>query len=99
MPIKVFYSWQSDQPQNRNFIRSALNAAIKELRQDLSLDEAQRDIVADQDTQDTPGSPAIADTILGKIRAADLFLADLTFIQKDNERTLNKRLSPNPNVM
>ena len=99
MPIKVFYSWQSDQPQNRNFIRSALNAAIKELRQDLSLDEAQRDIVADQDTQDTPGSPAIADTIPGKIRAADLFLADLTFIQKDNERTLNKRLSPNPNVM
>jgi hypothetical protein len=99
MPIKVFYSWQSDQPQNRNFIRSALNAAIKELRQDLSLDEAQRDIVADQDTQDIPGSPGVADAILGKIRATDVFLADLTFIQKDNERTLDTRLSPNPNVM
>ena len=61
MPIKVFFSWQSDQPQNRNFIRSALNAAIKDLRQDLTLDEAHRDIVADQDTQGVPGSPGIAD--------------------------------------
>ena len=99
MPIKVFYSWQSDQPKNRSFIRSALHAAIKELRQDSTLDEAQRDIVADQDTQDIPGSPGVADAILGKIRLADVFLADLTFIQRDTERSVGTRLCPNPNVM
>ena len=95
MPIKVFYSWQSDQPKNRSFIRSALHAAIKELRQDSTLDEAQRDIVADQDTQDIPGSPGVADAILGKIRLADVFLADLTFIQRDTERSVGTRLCPN----
>jgi hypothetical protein len=56
MPIKIFYSWQSDQRQNRNFIRSALDAAIKDLRADTSLEEAQRDIFADQGTQDVPGN-------------------------------------------
>jgi endonuclease/exonuclease/phosphatase family metal-dependent hydrolase len=64
MAVRVFYSWQSDRGQNRNFVRSALRAAIKELRQDLALDEAQRDITLDQDTQGLPGSPAIADAIL-----------------------------------
>ncbi len=29
--ITVFYSWQSDIPENRNFIEDALNRAIKEL--------------------------------------------------------------------
>jgi hypothetical protein len=96
MPIRIFYSWQSDQPQNRGFIRSALDSAIAELRQDLTLDEPQRDIIADQDTQGVSGSPAIADTILSKIRSTDIFLADLTFISSDSNR---ERQSPNPNVM
>src|SRR5262245_44114293 len=99
MPINVFFSWQSDQPHNRNFIRSALSQAIKELRQDSTLDEAQRDIVVDQDTQGVPGSPSVAETILGKIRLADVFLADLTFIQTATERAHSNRLCPNPNVM
>ncbi len=30
--ITVFYSWQSDIPENRNFIEDALNRAIKELK-------------------------------------------------------------------
>jgi hypothetical protein len=34
----------------------------------------------------------IADTILGKIRLADVFLADLTFMQKDAEN-IDTRLS------
>lgn len=59
MPIRVFYSWQSDQPQNRSFVRSALQLAIDELRQNSTLEEAKRDIIADQDTQGVPGSPAL----------------------------------------
>lgn len=97
MPIRIFYSWQSDQPQNRRFVRSALDSAIEELREDSTLDEAQRDVVADQDTQGVPGSPAIADTILGKIRSANVFLADLTFMPSSGIK--GERSSPNPNVM
>ena len=96
MPVKIFYSWQSDRGQNRNFIRVALDAAVRELRQELALDEPNRDLVTDQDTQGVPGSPSIADTILTKIRSTDVFIADLTFI---NESSDASRLTPNPNVM
>jgi hypothetical protein len=101
MAVRVFYSWQSDRGQNRNFVRSALRAAIKELRQDLALDEAQRDITLDQDTQGLPGSPAIADAILTKIRSADVFVGDLTFIDGDagTDAPDKTRRTPNPNVM
>lgn len=101
MSVVVFFSWQSDQPQNRNFIRSALNAAIKELRQDVTLEEAKRDVVADQDTQGLPGSPAIAESILAKIRSCHVFLADLTFINKPQGKHATKfvRHTPNPNVL
>lgn len=96
MPIRIFYSWQSDVRVNRNFIRSALEAAVAALRNDLELEEAERDIVIDQDTQGIPGSPSIADVILSKIRSSDIFLADLTFI---DGASAEGRRSPNPNVM
>lgn len=95
MTVRIFYSWQSDQPEDRSFIRSAINAAIKELQQDFALEEAKRDIALDQDTQGVPGSPSVADTILRKIRSADVFVADLTFIPNKSA----KRETPNPNVM
>lgn len=100
MPLRVFYSWQSDRRQNRNFIRSVLKSAIKELREDLALEEAQRDIVLDQDTQGLPGTPAIADAILTKIRSAEAFVADLTFVDDNlNADTADDRRTPNSNVM
>lgn len=98
MAVRVFYSWQSDRSQNRNFIRSALDAAIKELHGDISLEEAKRDVVVDQDTQGVPGSPAIADTILAKIRSANVFVADLTFMP-NNSDSASRRETPNPNVL
>jgi hypothetical protein len=101
MAVRLFYSWQSDRRQNRNFIRSALEAAVKGLRQDLALEEAQRDIALDQDTQGLPGSPAIADAILTKIRSADIFIGDLTFIDGNvgSHTADDTRRTPNPNVM
>jgi hypothetical protein len=101
MAVRIFYSWQSDRRQNRNFIRSALELAVKELRQDLSLEEPQRDIVLDQDTQGLPGSPAIAEAILTKIRSTDVFIGDLTFIDGDSAGHApdGPRRTPNPNVM
>jgi len=98
MAIKVFYAWQSDRPAkaNRNFIRAALDDAAKEIGKDLDLADAVRAVQIDQDTQGVPGSPPIAETILAKIRAADLFVADLTFV---NDPAEQGRRMPNPNVM
>lgn len=94
MTIKVFYSWQSDTDQkaNRYFIRDAVNAAIKQLKKNLELEES---IDLDQDTQDTPGSPEIANTILRKINECGIFLPDLTFVA----RTEKGKSIPNPNVL
>jgi hypothetical protein len=97
MPVKVFYSWQSDIRPNRNFIRTALEEAAAELQEELALDEPDREIVIDQDTQGLPGSPAIAESILTKIRSTDIFVADLTFIDAPNGS--GRRRTPNPNVM
>lgn len=92
---RVFYSWQSDTKLNRGFVRSALDRAIAEITSGSNVDEPQRDIVIDQDTQGLPGSPPVADAILEKIRSADIFIADLTFIGGAEDR----RRTPNPNVM
>jgi hypothetical protein len=96
MPIRIFYSWQSDVRVNRNFIRSALERAVTNLNSELQLEEADREILIDQDTQGLPGSPPIADAILAKIRTTDIFLADLTFI---DDGAAGARKTPNPNVM
>ena len=92
-PFKVFYAWQSNRPNNlcRSLIRKALDEAQKQLDHDPDLQKA---VEIDQDTQDTPGSPAVADTILQKIRGCSVFVADLTFID-----TEAKQVTPNPNVL
>lgn len=97
MPFKVFYAWQSDRPNNlcRGLIRHALDKAAKELNADLEVEDADRQVEIDQDTQGVTGSPSIAETILEKIRDSDVFIPDLTFIPggEDSEP------SPNPNVL
>jgi hypothetical protein len=89
----VFYSWQSwtDAGANRNFIEDCLERAIKEIRKDDSL---RLDPVIDRDVQGVPGSADIANTIFGKIVEADVFVADVSFI---NDPAPGRR-TPNPNV-
>lgn len=90
-PLTLFYSWQMDRSTKvcRDFIRRALDeaAAILALNDDIALK-------IDSDTQDVPGTPAITETILGKIRDCDIFLADMTFVAE-----AGGKLIPNPNVM
>lgn len=90
----VFYSWQSwtDGGANRNFIEDCLERAIKEIRKDDSL---RLDPVIDRDTQGVPGSADIANTIFGKVAEADVFVADVSFVQG----TESPRRTPNPNVL
>ena len=89
-PLKLFYSWQMDRPSKlcRDFIGNALEVARDHLAAEgIALE-------TDSDTKDVLGTPAISDTILGKIRDCDLFLADMTFVAVAGDK-----LIPNPNVM
>lgn len=98
MTETIFYSWQSDRPNKlcRAFIEKALEQAIKELHAELKVVEPERPgLELDKDTKGSPGSPPITDTILKKIDAAKVFVADLSFCA---ERA-DGRCSPNPNVL
>jgi hypothetical protein len=55
MAISIFYSWQSDRPNNvcRGFIRHALDTAVSRINVSLSVEDAVR---VDQDTQGVPGN-------------------------------------------
>jgi len=94
MSITVFYSWQTDiDPKvNRNFIKSALEKAVKAAGSELQLEEVIR---VDQDTDGVSGSPDILATIFQKIDDCAVFVADLTYVgvsEKGNGL-------PNPNVL
>jgi len=95
----VFYAWQSDSPSrgNRNLIEKSLDAALKNLGRSGSIEASPR---LDKDTQGVPGIPEIANTILDKIRSADAFVADVSFVAslEDAGGAIAKRI-PNPNVM
>jgi hypothetical protein len=91
---KVFYSWQADLPSraNRSFIEECLERAARAIRADDSLSVEVR---IDRDTADVGGSPAIAETILKKIAAAEIFVPDVSIVA----RTESGKCCPNPNVL
>ncbi len=94
MDCKIFYSWQSDleNKTNRGFIGNALEKAVKSIRND---DSIIVEPVIDRDTKNVPGSPDIVQTIFDKIEQAQIFVCDISIINKD----VNYRLTPNPNVL
>ena len=93
--LRVFFASQSDSPAatNRNAIRNALRTAATRLQKK----QPDLHIHLDEATRDTPGSPAIASTILTKIDAADIVVADITTINPN--RSGGDRPCPNPNVV
>ncbi|MGO4569356.1 hypothetical protein AB4Z52_31000 [Rhizobium sp. 2YAF20] len=92
--ITVFYAWQSDRDTkgNQNFIRIALDNAASRMNEDSDLGV---EVKIDADTEGVVGTPPVTETILNKIRAADIFVPDLTFVAE----TDGGKLVPNPNVM
>lgn len=94
--FKVFYSWQSDLPScsNKDLIYQALRDACHEISADPEISLAPR---VDQDTEGVPGSPPIAATILKKIDACNIFVADVSLCFEDCECRGKK--APNPNVL
>jgi hypothetical protein len=91
---KVFYSWQSDLPNqlNRGFIQNALERAAKSISQD---DSIKIEPVVDRDTDGVPGSPDIANTIFEKIDISQVFACDVSIINVKGE----DKPTPNPNVL
>ncbi|ALL06335.1 hypothetical protein AQ505_12995 [Pedobacter sp. PACM 27299] len=90
----VFYSWQSDLPNNTNrgFLESCLKKAISNLKEvgDFSIE-----LAIDRDTKDEPGMPDIIDTVFKKINRAKIFIADISIINSGS----SDRKTPNPNVL
>lgn len=94
MELKIFYSWQSDLPknQNLNFIETSIKDALKKLRQQKPIS---LDIKLYKATRNLAGSPDIAESIFDKIGNSNIFIADISIINKDYEL----RKTPNPNVL
>lgn len=92
MKKTIFYSWQSDLPNstNRGFIGKCLEEAIFSLNKDLMIDA-----VIDRDTKNVIGTPDIVSSIFNKIDNANIFVADVSFINADS----SGKKCPNPNVL
>lgn len=90
--LHIFFSWQSDSPKktNLNAIRKALGDACKRL----GAAYPELELVPDEATRDTSGSPRITDKIVEKIEAAAIFIADITTVTSPEA----PRPCPNPNV-
>jgi hypothetical protein len=90
----IFYSWQKDLPNNTNlsFIETALKKAVRNITSD---DSIQVELAIDRDTSGVPGSPEIPKVVLSKIDKCDIFLCDLSIINRGSKF----KATPNPNVL
>lgn len=106
--MKIFWAWQSDRPgrTNRFFVRDALKQAIEALKKPRAVEElfeAERpdEIHLDQDRQGVSGSPPLAATILKKIDASSVLVADVSPVAQieqvgeDGQRTTKTIMNPN----
>ena len=91
----IFYSWQSDLPEENNkaFIGSCLRKALSKIKEDKNFS---LEYVIDRATSKRIGTVDIAQTIFNKINNAKLFVADVSII---NHRSRKYRKTPNPNVL
>ena len=96
MKYTIFYSWQSDLPNNTNrgFIESVIEKSIKNFNES---DNYELEPSIDRDTKNVPGSPNITQALIEKIKKSDAFVADISIVTGDKHKA--QRLSPNPNVM
>jgi len=95
--IHLFYSWQSDRDRSlcSDFIQIALEMAKAKVESQFDIE-----LNIDRDTQGVSGQPEVTRTILEKLRACDIFVADMTFVGRaDPLGSEPGKLTPNPNVM
>jgi len=96
MEKRIFYSWQSDLPNNSNrgFINTALEKSIKDIHADDSFSMIP---FLDRDTVGLTGSPDISTSIFDKIKSSDIFVCDISII--NSHAGDFARPTPNPNVL
>jgi hypothetical protein len=75
--VTIFYSWQSEDKKTKNFIDKALKGAVEDIGKS---EEFNQPLTLDRDTQGVIGSPHIVQTILSKIDACEIFVADTSII-------------------
>ncbi|WNI38054.1 hypothetical protein [Chryseobacterium sp. SG20098] len=94
MKITLFYSWQSDLPNNsnRSYIQKAIQKAIKNI---LQTNKDINEILIESDSRDELGTPDLVNTIFSKIDNCDIFIGDISIINSNVET----RKVPNPNVL
>ena len=94
----IFYSWQSDLPQNvtRQPIADALSKSVAALSTHPRVVDSPR---LDQDVKDVSGTPEIAGTIFHKIERAAVFVADVSLSSQTTDKCSDRKYSPNVNVM
>lgn len=94
--MRIFYSWQSDLPNknNRCFIEECIKKTVKKYKDTITIE-------ADRDVKNNTGSPDIANTIFDKIEECDLFVADVSVINKSKCKLIRTKSkpTPNPNVL
>lgn len=90
----VFYSWQSDLPNNTNrgFVRDCIDRAIRTVHADLGIDVPLR---TEEGIKGVPGNVDVARTIFERIDNCAIFVPDISIVTEKNA----KRPMPNPNVM
>ena len=89
MAYKIFLAWQSQNQSTSSFIKAQIKKSIKHLNAsgyDINLVE--------RPTQDSTGSPNINALIWEQITDADVFIADVSDIQLNEQTKVS-----NPNVM
>lgn len=89
VPHVVFYSWQSDLPNNTNrgFIERAIEIAIKKVAADGQVEPR-----IDQGAMDTAGSQSLHATILRKIESCGVFVADVSIVSGQGGRHCNSNV-------
>lgn len=93
MKFTVFFSWQSDTKKNRNILENNIEKGLRQCK-DIGIFNLISDL------RGKSGAPDIAQSLFDKIRTSDIYIADLTIINKSIfNHICRKRLTPNPNVM
>lgn len=94
MKIVIFYSWQSDLPNNKN--RGLIGDCIQKVsKQLLEVCPQVTEIEMEMDSRNESGTPDLVDSIFRKIDNCDIFLSDISIINSATEG----RYTPNPNVL
>jgi hypothetical protein len=106
--MRIFWSWQSDTHGNtgRHFVKGCLKDARDTINQTIDVTEPERDVVElDHDREGVVGHPDLANTIFGKIAAADVFVGDVTIVAElkvpvtpDNPEGIKKLINSNVGI-